>query len=85
MHGATSGWQCSTGLFHRAHFWGQSCSMYLSASWMQNLNTSLAISLMVPKWGVAVGSLEGQDALERGLYRLGHWTVIDGMKSDNSS
>lgn len=52
---------------------------------MQNLNASLAILLMVPKWGVAVGSLEGQDALERGLRRLEHWAVVDGMKSDSSS
>lgn len=34
---------------------------------MQKLNAPLAILLMVLKWGDAVGSLEGQDALERGL------------------
>lgn len=52
VHKATSGWQCSAGLFRRAQFQGQSCSMYLSAICMQKLNAPLAILVMVPNWEV---------------------------------
>jgi len=48
---------------------------------MQELHAPLT-SLLTNK--TAVHSLEGQEALQRDLDRVEHWTMINGMKSNKS-
>jgi len=51
---------------------------------MQQFNAPLASLADDIKLGGAVDSLEGQEALQRDLDRLEHWTMINGMKFNKS-
>jgi len=50
---------------------------------MWDLNAPLASLLMTPNWEVLL-TLEGQEALQRGLDRLKHWAMINSTKINES-
>ncbi|KAK4819200.1 hypothetical protein QYF61_026816 [Mycteria americana] len=68
--------------------WGSIIGPVLLNIFINNLDAGLECTISKfaddTKLGSAVDSLEGQDALQRGLGRLEHWVIINGMKFNKS-